>query len=285
MNKRELDIAVISDTHLGTFGCHSTELVNYLRSIHPKLLVLNGDIIDIWQFRKHYFPASHMQVVKEIFAHLARGTKIVYITGNHDESLRRYSGLKLGNFQLVDKLILDIDGNKTWIFHGDVFDATTKGSAKIIAKLGGHGYDLLILFNSAINWLLKFFGREKMSLSKKVKNSVKKAVKWIGDFEQTAAELAIENEYSHVICGHIHQPQIRNITTEKGEVVYMNSGDWIENLTTLEYVNKKWEIYHFDEAVLQTPINTSLKEENKIPSLNVFSEEVSFFFKSILPSA
>jgi UDP-2,3-diacylglucosamine pyrophosphatase LpxH len=285
MNKRELDIAVISDTHLGTYGCHSTELVNYLRSIHPKLLVLNGDIIDIWQFRKHYFPASHMQVVKEIFAHLARGTKIVYITGNHDESLRRYSGLKLGNFQLVDKLILDIDGNKTWIFHGDVFDATTKGSAKIIAKLGGHGYDLLILFNSAINWLLKLFGREKMSLSKKVKNSVKKAVKWIGDFEQTAAELAIENEYSHVICGHIHQPQIRNITTEKGEVVYMNSGDWIENLTTLEYVNKKWGIYHFDEAVLQTPINTSLKEENKIPSLNVFSEEVSFFFKSILPSA
>lgn len=285
MNKRELDIAVISDTHLGTYGCHSEELVHYLRSIHPKLLVLNGDIIDIWQFRKHFFPASHMQVIKEIFAHLARGTKIVYITGNHDETLRRYSGLKLGNFQLVDKLVLDIDGNKTWIFHGDVFDATTKGSAKIIAKLGGHGYDLLIVFNRMINWVLKFFGREKMSLSKKVKNSVKKAVKWIGDFEQTAAELAIENQYSHVICGHIHQPQIKNIQTQHGEVVYMNSGDWIENLTTLEYVNNKWEIYHFEESHLQPIPKNKLKDENKIPSLNVFSEEVSFFFKSILPSA
>ena len=226
-----------------------------------------------------------MQVIKEIFGHLSRGTKIVYITGNHDESLRRYSGLKLGNFQLVDKLVLEIDGNKTWIFHGDVFDATTKGSAKIIAKLGGHGYDLLILFNRAINWILKTMGREKMSLSKKVKNGVKKAVKWIGDFEQTAAELAIENEYSHVICGHIHQPQIKTIKTEHGEVVYMNSGDWIENLTTLEYVNNKWEIYQFDEKAFTVENRVKIIEENKIPSLNVISEEVSFFFNSILPSA
>lgn len=285
MGKKNIDIAVISDTHLGTYGCHSSELVNYLRSINPKLLVLNGDIIDIWQFRKRFFPATHMQVIKEIFALLARGTKIVYITGNHDESLRRYSGLKLGNFQLVDKLILDIDGNKTWIFHGDVFDATTKGSAKIIAKLGGHGYDLLILFNRAINSILKFFGKEKMSLSKKVKNSVKKAIKWIGDFEQTAAELAIENEYTHVICGHIHQPQIKKIKTDKGEVIYMNSGDWIENLTTLEYSNNRWEIYHYDEECAHVPAKTNLKDMNKIPSLNVVTEEVSFFFKTILPSA
>lgn len=285
MGKKNIDIAVISDTHLGTYGCHSSELVNYLRSINPKLLVLNGDIIDIWQFRKRFFPASHMQVIKEIFALLARGTKIVYITGNHDESLRRYSGLKLGNFQLVDKLILDIDGNKTWIFHGDVFDATTKGSAKIIAKLGGHGYDLLILFNRAINSILKFFGKEKMSLSKKVKNSVKKAIKWIGDFEQTAAELAIENEYTHVICGHIHQPQIKTIKTDKGEVIYMNSGDWIENLTTLEYSNNKWEIYHYDEECALATATTNIKDINKIPSLNVVTEEVSFFFKTILPSA
>jgi UDP-2,3-diacylglucosamine pyrophosphatase LpxH len=285
MEKRVVDIAVISDTHLGTYGCHSTELVCYLRSIQPKLLVLNGDIIDIWQFRKHFFPSSHMQAIKEIFGHLSRGTKIVYITGNHDESLRRYSGLKLGNFQLADKLVLEIDGNKTWIFHGDVFDATTKGSAKIIAKLGGHGYDLLILFNRAINWILKTLGREKMSLSKKVKNSVKKAIKWIGDFEQTAAELAIENEYTHVICGHIHQPQIKTIKTEHGEVVYMNSGDWIENLTTLEYVNNKWEIYQFDEKAFTVENRVKIIEENKIPSLNVISEEVSFFFNSILPSA
>jgi UDP-2,3-diacylglucosamine pyrophosphatase LpxH len=281
MTKRKCNVVVLSDVHLGTYGCHAKELINYLKSIEPELLVLNGDIIDIWQFRKHYFPSSHMQVIKEIFSLLSKGTKIVYITGNHDESLRRYSGLELGNFQLQDKLVLEIDGKKTWIFHGDVFDATTKGSAKLIAKLGGHGYDLLIILNRGINWMLQSIGKEKMSFSKKVKNSVKKAVSWIGDFEQTSAELAIENNYHNVICGHIHQPQIRTITTEKGSVNYMNSGDWIENLSSLEYNNGKWEIYYFNEMDLPIASNPIFKEENKIPIINIIPEEIALFFNSV----
>lgn len=285
MEKRTLEVAVISDLHLGTFGCHATELVAYLRSIQPKLLVLNGDIIDIWQFRKNYFPSSHMQVVKEIFGMMSKGTQIVYITGNHDESLRRYSGLQLGNFQLVDKLVIDIDGKKTWIFHGDVFDATTKGSAKIIAKLGGHGYDLLILLNRAINSLLKSMGREKMSFSKKVKNGVKKAVSWIGNFEDTAAELAIENGYANVICGHIHQPQIRDIISPKGSVVYMNSGDWIENLSALEYVDGDWDIHYFKETADFDKQEKAFSVGNKIPILNVLTDEVALFFTSIASAA
>jgi UDP-2,3-diacylglucosamine pyrophosphatase LpxH len=281
MTKRKCNVVVLSDIHLGTYGCHAKELVNYLRSIEPELLILNGDIIDIWQFRKHYFPSSHMQVIKEIFSILSKGTKIVYITGNHDESLRRYSGLQLGNFQLQDKLVIEIDGKRTWIFHGDVFDATTKGSAKLIAKLGGHGYDLLIILNRMINWLLKSLGREKMSLSKKVKESVKKAVSWIGDFEQTSAELAIENNYHNVICGHIHQPQIRTITTDKGSVNYMNSGDWIENLTALEYNNGEWEIYSFKEHELPVAPNASINEMNKIPIVNIIPEEIALFFNTV----
>jgi UDP-2,3-diacylglucosamine pyrophosphatase LpxH len=281
MSKRKLEVVVLSDVHLGTYGCHANELVSYLRSIEPKLLVLNGDIVDIWQFRKHYFPAAHMQVIKEIFSLMAKGTKVVYITGNHDETLRRYSGLELGNLQLLDKLVIDIDGKKTWIFHGDVFDATTKGSAKLIAKFGGHGYDLLILINRGINWLLKILGKEKMSLSKKVKNSVKKAVSWINNFEQTAAELAIENHYRYVICGHIHQPQIKNVKNEKGEVVYMNSGDWIENLTTLEYENGEWKIYTFNEEEIPLPEVITMKHENRIPTLDVLSQEVGLFFNSV----
>ena len=286
MNKRKLDVVVLSDVHLGTYGCHATELISYIRSIDPKLLVLNGDIIDIWQFRKHYFPAAHMQVIKEIFSLMSKGTEIVYITGNHDESLRRYSGLRLGNFRLEDKLVIEIDGKKTWIFHGDVFDATTKGSAKLIAKLGGHGYDMLILINRAINWVLKSIGREKMSLSKRVKNSVKKAVAWVGNFEQTASELAIANEYSTVICGHIHQPQIRDVITEKGSVVYMNSGDWIENLTALEYEQGAWTIYQYDEKIVQQPsVVVNFRENKKIPSLNVLTDEVAVFFNSLTLAA
>ncbi|MBL7724370.1 MAG: UDP-2,3-diacylglucosamine diphosphatase [Chitinophagaceae bacterium] len=279
MKKRNLDVAVISDLHLGTYGCHAKEIVNYLQSISPRLLVLNGDIIDGWQFSKRYFPPSHLQVIKEIMNLLDNGTRVVYITGNHDEMLRRYSGIQLSNFQLVDKLVVEINGKMTWVFHGDVFDNTTKGSAKIIAKLGGFGYDWLILCNRFINWWLKKLGRPKMSFSKKIKNSVKKAVSWIADFEQTAAELAIEKGYDYVICGHIHQPQKKLIETKNGTVIYLNSGDWIENLTSLEFTNNEWTIYQYDEKEF-TGANI-IQMNKKIPTLSVITDEIGLFINSL----
>ena len=278
MNRRSVELVVISDVHLGTFGCHANELIQYLRSILPKTLVLNGDIIDIWQFSKRYFPQSNMQVIKEIFSLLSLGTRVVYITGNHDEIMRRYSDLTIGQLELTDKLILELDGKVTWIFHGDVFDRTTRGSAKVIAKLGGYGYDLLILLNRAINHVMSMLGKEKMSLSKQVKNGVKKAVSWINNFEQTAAELAIENKYDYVICGHIHQPQQREITTEKGCVTYLNSGDWIENLTSLEYEAGKWTIYHYDENEMpMLEKRTKVVPLSKVLSVeNLVSQQIAF---------
>ena len=267
MERRTVDVVVMSDLHLGTYGCHAQEIVNYLKSIQPQILVLNGDVIDIWQFNKRYFPVAHMQVFKEIMNLLSKGTRVIYITGNHDEVLRRYSDLEMGNFQLTDKVVMEINGKMTWIFHGDVFDATTKGSAKLLAKLGGHGYDLLIYINSFINWCLKAIGKEKMSFSKKVKNSVKKAVAWIGDFEQTAAELAIEKKYDYVICGHIHQPLIREIKSSAGSVIYLNSGDWIESLTSLEYNDGKWKIFSYNAAdFIQTEDEVNAEENEDLDS-------------------
>lgn len=279
MNRRPVDVTVISDVHLGTFGCHAIELVNYLKSISPGILILNGDIIDGWQFSKRYFPAAHMQVIKEIMSLLSQGTRVIYITGNHDEMLRRYSDLEIGNFRLTDKMVIELNGKMTWIFHGDVFDNTTKGSAKMLAKLGGKGYDLLILINSFINYFLKLFGKEKMSFSKKVKNGVKKAVKWIGDFEQIAAELAIEKKYDYVICGHIHQPQHKVIKTNNGQVTYLNSGDWIENLTALEFSANTWNVYHYDPKEFTGIQNKNI--EKKIPQLNVVTDEVAMFISSL----
>ena len=245
MKKRKIEIAVISDTHLGTYGCHADELLTYLNSISPKKLILNGDIIDIWQFRKRYFPASHMKVLKKIIGMASKGTDVYYITGNHDEMLRKFSGNAMGRLRILDKLVLDIDGKKTWIFHGDVFDISIQ-NAKWLAKLGGWGYDLLILLNRLINWFLLKLGKEKYSLSKKIKNSVKGAVKYIQSFEKVAAELAIDNDYDYVICGHIHQPKKEIYMNKKGKTTYLNSGDWIENLTALEYNFKRWRIYHYN---------------------------------------
>ncbi len=248
--KRKLELVVISDVHLGTYGCHADELLHYLKSIEPKTLILNGDIIDAWQFSKRYFPEKHHSVIKEIVSMIGRGTQVYYLTGNHDEMLRRFSDFKLGNFQLLDKIVLNLDGKLHWFFHGDVFDVTMQHS-KWLAKLGGKGYDLLILINRAVNYISEnFLGKGKMSLSKKIKNSVKKAVLFISNFENTAAEIAIENGYDFVVCGHIHEPCIKTIETKKGKINYLNSGDWIENLTSLEYNNKQWRLYSFSQDLL-----------------------------------
>ncbi|MFB5946506.1 UDP-2,3-diacylglucosamine diphosphatase [Albibacterium profundi] len=244
MAKREVDLVVISDVHLGTYGCHAKELLNYLKSIQAKTLILNGDIIDIWQFSKSYWPDSHMKVVRRIMKSLTEGTQVYYLTGNHDEMLRKFSDLQIGNFYLADKLVLKLDGAEAWFFHGDVFDVTMQHS-KWLAKLGAIGYDTLILINSFVNWCLTVMKREKMSFSKRVKASFKNAVKFINDFEQTAAELAVDKGYSYVVCGHIHQPELRTICTEKGSVLYLNSGDWVENLSALEYHNGEWSVYKY----------------------------------------
>ncbi len=246
LKKRKIEVVIISDVHLGTFGCHAKELYHYLSTIKPKTLILNGDIIDIWQFRKSYFPKAHLKVIKKIIDLASKGTEVYYITGNHDEMLRKFSDTRIGNFSIVDKLILTLDDKQAWIFHGDVFDASVQHS-KWIAKLGGWGYDLLILANRSINWVLQKMGKEPYSFSKKIKANVKKAVKFISDFEHTASELAIENHYDYVICGHIHEPKMTRKVNKKGTTFYLNSGDWVENLTALEYNKKRWKLYRYDK--------------------------------------
>ncbi len=264
MKKRKLEVAVISDVHLGTFGCHSKELCQYLSSIKPKILILNGDIIDIWQFRKSYFPSSHLKVIKKIISMSTKGTKIYYLTGNHDEFLRKFTDLHIGNLNLIDKLVLELDNKKAWIFHGDVFDASIN-HAKWLAKLGGWGYDFLILINRFLNWILSKMNKEPYSLSKKIKNNVKSAVKFITNFENICTDLAIEKKYDYVICGHIHEPKIEFIETAKGRTIYLNSGDWIENLTSLEYNNKKWKIHKYNpEDYISHDEENEFEYENKL---------------------
>ncbi len=277
--KRDVELVIISDVHLGTYGCHSEELLRYLKSIKPKRIILNGDIIDMWQFSKRYWPKSHMQVVKHITSLIAKGTKITYLTGNHDEMLRKFAGFRLGSFQIGNKKVLSLNGQSAWVFHGDVFDVTMKYS-KWLAKLGAIGYDTLILINSFVNFILKAFGRGKISLSKRVKDSVKQAVKFINDFEQTAADIAITNGYQFVICGHIHQPEMRKITTEKGEVMYLNSGDWVENLTSLEYNQGAWKIYRYSEDLHAQKIKLSKHARNTLDNDEIFKDLVNEFLST-----
>ena len=148
-----------------------------------------------------------------------------------------------------------------------------------MAKLGGKGYDMLILVNRFINFSLQKLGKEKISVSKKIKNSVKKAIRYISDFEETAASLAIEHNYDYVICGHIHQPQQKVITNKHGKVIYLNSGDWIENLTSLEYYDHGWHIYHYcDEEFKETALVKKIQK----PETTIIKREVDLFLTSLV---
>lgn len=241
---RNLDVVVISDVHLGTAGCHASELLKYLKSIRPRIVVLNGDIIDVWQFRKKFFPKNHLKVIKHLIGLASGHTTVYYITGNHDELFRKFNGLKIGKLMIVNDLKLELNGRKVWFFHGDIFDVVMQYS-KWLAKFGAIGYDLLIWLNTGINWLYRILGFGPVSFSKKIKNSVKGAVKHINSFEKSAASVAANKGFDTVVCGHIHHSEIREMDINQRMVTYLNSGDWIENLTSLEYHKGKWRIFNY----------------------------------------
>ncbi|MBX2814887.1 MAG: UDP-2,3-diacylglucosamine diphosphatase [Saprospiraceae bacterium] len=258
---RNPKIVILSDLHLGTYGSHAAELVSYLSEVNPEILILNGDIIDIWQFKKKYFPPEHFKVLQCILNKILSGTCVYYLTGNHDDMLRRFGNISLGNFHLREKLTLMLNNKKYWIFHGDVFDSSIK-HARWIAKLGGKAYDHLIRLNRLVNSIRSRFDLPPVSISKRIKSNVKEAVKFIGDFEETALDLAIKNGYDYVICGHIHTPTIRTHYDGQHAITYMNSGDWVENLTSLEFENDEWTLYdHLSQQHRIVPLNKSLELE------------------------
>ena len=266
--RRKVDTVVISDVHLGTYGCHAHELLRYLRSIAPRRLVLNGDIIDGWQFSRSYFPTDHIRVVREILKMMAKDVDVWYIAGNHDEFLRRFVGQELANLHIDNKVVLDLDGQKAWIFHGDVFDVSMRHS-RFVARMGGHGYDLLILLNRAVNHVLLKLGREKISLSKRIKDSVKAAVQFVDDYEDTAMRLGMEQGYDYVVCGHIHRPSMKEMNRDGRSITYLNSGDWVENLTALEFDEGNWTLYRYaEDKALQT------QEADDDPADNLSSKEI-----------
>jgi UDP-2,3-diacylglucosamine pyrophosphatase LpxH len=246
-----LSINILSDLHLGIYGCQADQILRYLDTIDPDILILNGDIVDMWNQSKYTFTSTHIMVIKRILDFIQKGTEVYYITGNHDEVFRKISGLSIKNLHIKDHLLLDIDNHKTWIFHGDIFDASTKGWSRILAKLGGKGYDILIFINRLINKVLEVFGQEKISMSKRIKSGIKAAVKWVNNFEDTAIDLALQQGFDVVICGHIHRPIIKPVDKNKSSVLYLNSGDWVENCTALEYKNHTWSLVQFAKEEIQ----------------------------------
>ena len=240
--KRNLDILVISDLHLGTYGSEADEVLAYLDTIDADKIVINGDFVDIMLFNKRFWPSSHMKVVKYFLDLISQGKEIYYVTGNHDELMRKFLNFKIQNFKIVNQVVLDTHEGKVWMFHGDVFDFSIQTGW--LTKLAGFLYDYMIMFNSWINKkIMRPLGRKRLNFSKTIKANVKTAVQYFANFEIKAAEIAQKNGYKYVVCGHIHTPKIESFNINGEEIIYMNSGDWLESLSSLEYVDNKWSIY------------------------------------------
>ena len=248
--KRDVDIVVISDLHLGTYGARASRLVEYLQSIRPGKLVLNGDIIDGWHFSKTRFNKLHAEVLKQILLIIESGIPVHYVTGNHDDIMRQLSTFHVSNFSISDGFIETVDNKRTFFIHGDVFDGTPSRRAKFLSGKVLIIYNILIGFNRLVNWVLKLFNKNPVSISKKIMLWSDKYFTSIHQMQQTARVFAAELDIDVMVCAHSHRPQkqVYPPLNEMGKsLLYLNSGDWVEHCSSLEYHNGSWNIFLYDD--------------------------------------
>jgi UDP-2,3-diacylglucosamine pyrophosphatase LpxH len=232
--KRKCRTVWISDIHLGTRGCNAEALVSFLKSIETETLYLVGDIIDGWRLRKGwYWPDAHNEVIRRILKMAHKGTRVVFICGNHDEMLRPYTGLTFGGVELLNEAVhTTADGRRLLVVHGDAFDAVVLYH-RWLAFLGDKAYELIMRVNVGFNAVRRWLKLPYWSLSAYLKKRVKNAVSYIGKYEEAVAHAAIERGLDGIVCGHIHSAEIREMEGPHGSVTYYNDGDWVESCTAL----------------------------------------------------
>ena len=237
----------ISDTHLGTAGCNADLLFDFLRSVECETLFLVGDIIDGWRLKRGWFwPTRHNDVVRRVLKMAKKGTRVVYVPGNHDEVLRDFIGLGFGDIEIMaEAMHVTADGRRLLVLHGDEFDGVVL-YARWLAFLGDHAYVALLHLNRAFNSCRRAFGLPYWSLSAHMKKKVKNAVEFVCRFEEAVAHAALERGADGVVCGHIHCAEIRQF----GPITYYNDGDWVESCTALvEHFDGRMEILDWAERV------------------------------------
>jgi len=245
----------ISDLHLGTPGCKSAYLLDFLKSHECDSLYLIGDVLDAWQLRNRwYWPQQHNDVVQKVLRKARKGTRVVYVPGNHDESVRQFRGLSFGGIEIADEAVhVMADGRRLWLVHGDLFDGVVQ-HAKWLAKLGDSAYTFSLWLNNHFNRVRHKMGLGYWSLSQYLKHKVKNAVNFISAFENTVASEAKRRGYDGVVCGHIHKAEIREIDG----ILYCNDGDWVESLTALvETMDGRLEIIHWAPNAFGVPVEQS----------------------------
>ncbi len=236
----------LSDVHLGTKGCQADLLLDFLRHHEADTLYLVGDIVDGWRLRSGwYWPQAHNDVVQKLLRKGRKGTRIVYLPGNHDEFLRDYYGSHFGGIEVVETAIHEAaDGKRYLVIHGDVFDVVVR-HARWLAFLGDGAYTTALIVNTYLNWVRRKLGFPYWSLSQWAKLKVKNAVNFIGRFEEAVATEARRHKVDGVICGHIHHA----VMHEQFGLTYLNCGDWVESCTAIvEHADGRFEIIDWARA-------------------------------------
>jgi UDP-2,3-diacylglucosamine pyrophosphatase LpxH len=242
----------ISDVHLGTRGCKADFLLDFLRVHDAKTIYLVGDIIDAWRLKKSwYWPQAHNDVVQKMLRKVRKGTRVIYIPGNHDEMLRDYTLLQFGGVEVVQEAEhVTADGRRLLVLHGDFFDAVVK-HARWMAMLGDSAYTAALTLNRYFNTVRRRLGYPYWSLSQYLKLKVKNAVQYIGSFADAVCDEARRRGFDGVVCGHIHHAEI----SERGGMLYCNDGDWVESCTALvEHFDGRLEIIDWIAARRLDPL-------------------------------
>jgi UDP-2,3-diacylglucosamine pyrophosphatase LpxH len=227
---RHVRALFISDVHLGTRTAHAEDLLDFLKHFEADIIYLVGDIIDFWKVRRGpHWPQPHNDVVQKLLRKARKGVRLVVVPGNHDEGLRDYAGLHFGGVEIHKDIVhVTADGHRYLVLHGDEFDVVVR-TARWLAFLGDRGYEFALWLNNPVNWLRRHLGLGYWSLSAYLKYRVKRAVAFIGAFEEAVATEAIRRGVEGVICGHIHHASDRHF----GGIHYLNCGDWVESCTAI----------------------------------------------------
>ena len=238
----------LSDVHLGHRGCKAEFLLDFLRSTESDHLYLLGDVVDVWAMKrgKVYWPQAHNDLIRTVLGKAKRGTRVIYIPGNHDEVLRDYAGMRFGNVEVhEDYEHTTADGRRLLLMHGDELDGVIR-CGRLTSFLGDHAYDLLLYMNRWVERARRWFGAPYWSLSAYLKRKVESTVKVIARFERAAAHEARRRGMDGVVCGHIHHAEIAHIDG----MLYCNDGDWLENCTVMvEHRDGSLEILHWSDTV------------------------------------
>jgi UDP-2,3-diacylglucosamine pyrophosphatase LpxH len=261
--RRKFRTIWISDVHLGTRGCNAGMLIDFLDNVDSETLYLVGDIIDGWRLKKKfYWPAAHNDIVWRIMKRAKRGTRVVYIPGNHDEMFRQFTGLNFGGVEIRRAAFHDTaDGRRLMVLHGDEFD-TIMLAHRWLAFVGDAAYHVLMGLNNWVNAARRWFGMPYWSLSKMAKHKVKNAVEFISHYEEVVARAAAERGVDGVVCGHIHTAEHRLFETDGKSIEYWNDGDWVEGCNALvEHADGRMEILHWpDEVARRDQVLASLAQ-------------------------